>query len=107
MPDLVGLFACSRKTRVGVVGRIVVIVAPHERREAIEAYRDRLTPNEIEAMLEAPSEEWIKLNLGPYRPRTYDDWKTTNPNDEELGPRPERDPDEAYEQKRDDDAESK
>ncbi len=66
MPDLVRLFVCSRKTRVGVVGRIVVIVAPHERREAIETYRDRLTPNQIEAMLEAPDTEYVKLEFGTF-----------------------------------------
>ncbi len=33
--------------------------------------------------------------------RTYDQWKTTNPADEELGPEPERDPDAEYDQWRD------
>ncbi len=49
-----------------MVGRIVVIVAPHERAEAIEAYRDRLTPDQIEAMLEAPDTEYVKLEFGTY-----------------------------------------
>ncbi len=44
--------------------RIVIIVMPHERREAIEANRDRLTPEQIESILEAPEDEIIKLELG-------------------------------------------
>ncbi len=63
---LMGLFACTSNGRVGVEGRIVVIVAPHERHEAIEVYRDRLTPDQIEAMLEAPDTEYVKLEFGTY-----------------------------------------
>ncbi len=44
--------------------RIILIVLPHERAEAIEANRDRLTAEQIESMLEAPEDEIITLELG-------------------------------------------
>jgi hypothetical protein len=41
--------------------RIVVMVAPHERNEAIDAWRDKLTPEQIEDLMEAPETEWVTL----------------------------------------------
>lgn len=46
--------------------RIVVMIAPNERSEAIEAYRDRLTAEHLERLMEAPETEWVKLELGTW-----------------------------------------
>lgn len=44
--------------------RIILIVLPRERREVIEVYRDRLTAEQIESMLQAPEDEVIRIQLG-------------------------------------------
>jgi hypothetical protein len=44
--------------------RIVIIVAPHERKEAIEAYRDRLTAADLEMLMTAPDDQTVRLMLG-------------------------------------------
>jgi hypothetical protein len=43
--------------------KIEVYILPHERSEAIEAYRDRLTPGEIETIENAPDDEIIVVNF--------------------------------------------
>lgn len=40
-----------------------VFIVPHERFEAIEAYRDRLTPEQIEEIKDAPDEAIVQLNF--------------------------------------------
>jgi hypothetical protein len=42
----------------------VVFIEPHERFEAVEAYKDRLTPEQINEMTEAPDGALIQLNFG-------------------------------------------
>ena len=41
-----------------------VFIEPHERYEAIEAYRDRLTPEQIEEVADAPEGALVQLNFG-------------------------------------------
>ena len=41
-----------------------VFIEPHERREAIEAYRDRLTPAQIDEIDDAPEGAIVQLNFG-------------------------------------------
>ncbi len=43
---------------------IAVWIEPHERHEAIEAYRDRLTESQIEQIEEAPETALIQLQMG-------------------------------------------
>lgn len=42
----------------------LVFIEPHERFEAVEAYKDRLTPEQIEEVTEAPEGAIIQLNFG-------------------------------------------
>ena len=42
----------------------VVFIEPHERFEAIEAYRSRLTPAQIEEVADAPEGALVQLNFG-------------------------------------------
>jgi hypothetical protein len=44
--------------------RIVIIVAPHERKEALDTYRDRLTPADIEMLMTTPDDATVRLMLG-------------------------------------------
>lgn len=46
---------------------ISIYVAPHERSEAIEAYRDRLTSENVEAIRNAPDGLTIHILIGPER----------------------------------------
>ena len=41
-----------------------IFIEPHERFEAIEAYKDRLTPKQIEEVNEAPDGALVQLNFG-------------------------------------------
>jgi len=41
-----------------------VFIEPHERFEAIEAYRDRLTPEQIDEVAEAPDGAIVQLKFG-------------------------------------------
>ena len=41
-----------------------VFIEPHERHEAVEAYRDKLSPAQIEQIEEAPEGAVIKLQFG-------------------------------------------
>ena len=42
----------------------LVFIEPHERYEAAEAYKDRLTPEQIEEITEAPEGAIVQLNFG-------------------------------------------
>jgi hypothetical protein len=42
----------------------LVFIAPHERHEAIEAYRDRLTAEQIDEIEAAPEGAIVQLNFG-------------------------------------------
>lgn len=41
-----------------------VFIEPHERFEAIEAYRDRLTPEQIDEVTDALEGALVQLNFG-------------------------------------------
>lgn len=41
-----------------------VFIEPHERYEAIEAYGDKLTPEQIEEIKDAPESALIRLQFG-------------------------------------------
>lgn len=41
-----------------------VFIEPHERFEAVEAYKDRLTPEQIDEILEAPDGALVRLGFG-------------------------------------------
>lgn len=41
-----------------------VFIEPHERFEAIEAYRDRLTPEQIDEISDAPDDAIVQLRFG-------------------------------------------
>lgn len=41
-----------------------VFIEPHERFEAIEAYRDRLTPEQIDEVTDAPEGALVQLRFG-------------------------------------------
>lgn len=41
-----------------------VFIEPHERFEAVEAYRDRLTPEQIDEVTDAPDGALVQLNFG-------------------------------------------
>ncbi len=41
-----------------------VFIEPHERFEAIEAYRDRLTPEQVEQVADAPDGAIVQLRFG-------------------------------------------
>lgn len=43
---------------------VAIFIEPHERYEAVEAYRDRLTPEQLEQIEEAPENARIKLTFG-------------------------------------------
>ena len=42
----------------------LVFIMPHERGEAIEAYRDKLTLEQIDDIRDAPDEAIVQLNFG-------------------------------------------
>lgn len=42
----------------------IVFIEPHERFEAVEAYRQRLTPAQIEEVTDAPEGALVQLNFG-------------------------------------------
>jgi hypothetical protein len=42
----------------------MIFIEPHERFEAIEAYRDRLTQEQIDEIEEAPEGALVQLNFG-------------------------------------------
>lgn len=42
----------------------LVFIEPHERFEAVEAYRQRLTSEQIDEITEAPDGALIQLNFG-------------------------------------------
>lgn len=42
----------------------IVFIEPHERFEAVEAYRDRLTAEQIEEVTDAPEGALVQLNFG-------------------------------------------
>lgn len=42
----------------------VVFIEPHERFEAVEAYKDRLTPEQMDEVTEAPEGALVQLNFG-------------------------------------------
>ena len=42
----------------------VVFIEQHERFEAVEAYRDRLTPEQIAEIYDAPDSAIIQLRIG-------------------------------------------
>jgi predicted ribosome quality control (RQC) complex YloA/Tae2 family protein len=41
-----------------------VFIEPHERHEAVEAYKDRLTPEQVDEIDDAPDEAIIQLKFG-------------------------------------------
>jgi len=43
---------------------IAIEIAPHERRDAIEAYRRHLTDEQVSEIEDAPEENWITLHMG-------------------------------------------
>lgn len=47
-----------------------VFIEQHERFEAVEAYRDRLTPDQINEILEADDSALIRLDFGVGAPGT-------------------------------------
>lgn len=47
-----------------------VFIEPHERSEAIEAYRDKLSPEQIQQIEEAPGGAVINLQFGVGAPGT-------------------------------------
>jgi hypothetical protein len=48
----------------------MIFIHPHERGEAIEAYRDRLTPEQIDEIRDAPEDALVQLNFGITAPGT-------------------------------------
>lgn len=42
----------------------VIEIAPHERFEAIEAYRSRLTDEQVAEIEDAPEDRWVTLHMG-------------------------------------------
>jgi hypothetical protein len=44
--------------------KAVVFIEPHERFEAVEAYKDRLTAEQIDEVTEAPEGALVQLNFG-------------------------------------------
>jgi hypothetical protein len=48
----------------------LIFIMPHERGEAIEAYRDRLTAEQIEEIEDAPETALVQLNIGVGEPGT-------------------------------------
>ena len=44
--------------------KAVVFIEPHERYEAVEAYRQRLTPAQIDEVTDAPEGALVQLNFG-------------------------------------------
>ena len=42
----------------------IVFIEPHERFEAVDAYKDRLTPEQIEEVTDAPEGALVQLNFG-------------------------------------------
>lgn len=47
-----------------IVMTAVVFIEPHERGEALMTYSDRLTPEQVEQIEEAPEGALIRLSLG-------------------------------------------
>ncbi len=48
----------------------LIFIAPHERHEAIEVYRDRLTEDQISEIEDAPETAIVQLNFGIGSPGT-------------------------------------
>jgi len=48
----------------------MIFIEPHERGEAIETYRDRLTPAQIDEIRDAPEDALVQLNFGITVPGT-------------------------------------
>lgn len=48
----------------------LIFIQPHERFEAIEAYRDRLTQEQIDEIEDAPEGALVQLNFGITAPGT-------------------------------------
>lgn len=46
---------------------ITVFIEPHERWDAIDAYRDRLTQSQIDEINDAPDDARIKLEIGRFQ----------------------------------------
>lgn len=44
--------------------KAIIFLEQHERFEAIETYRDRLTPEQIDMILEAPDGDLIEIRFG-------------------------------------------
>lgn len=42
----------------------IVFIEPHERFDAVEAYKDRLTPEQIDEVTNAPEGAIVQLNFG-------------------------------------------
>ncbi len=42
----------------------MIFIAPHERAEAIEAYRDHLTDEQVDEINDAPETAFVKLSWG-------------------------------------------
>lgn len=47
-----------------------IFIQPHERHEALEAYKDRLTPEQIEEIEDAPESAIINLRCNIGQPGT-------------------------------------
>lgn len=47
-----------------------VFIEQHERFDAVEAYKDRLTPEQIDTILEAPDSALIQIRFGIGNPAT-------------------------------------
>lgn len=47
-----------------------IFIMPHERHDAVEAYQNRLTPEQIEEINDAPEEAIINLQFGINAPET-------------------------------------
>lgn len=43
---------------------VVVEIAPHERHEAVEAYRKHLTDAQVAEIQDAPEQNWVTLHMG-------------------------------------------
>lgn len=43
---------------------VAVEIAPHERRDAIEAYSHHLSPEQATEIMDAPEDLWVRLEMG-------------------------------------------
>ena len=50
---------------------IEIFIEPHERQDALESYRDRLTQEQIEEIKDAPDDMRIKLVIETDRKRVH------------------------------------